>query len=47
MSIVNAAYRSMLVSLGAGALLLSGQRVQAQQDTQAPPAIKDPAPAKG
>lgn len=47
MSIITAAYRGMLVTVGAGALFLSGQAVQAQQDPPAPPAVENPPPAKG
>jgi hypothetical protein len=47
MSIVTAAYRGMLVTLAAGALLLSGQPVQAQKDPAPPPTLKNPPPAKG
>ncbi len=47
MSIITAAYRGMLVTLAAGALLLSGQPVQAQKDPAPPPTIRNPSPAKG
>jgi glucose/arabinose dehydrogenase len=47
MPITIAAYRGMLVAVGAGALLWTAPPVQAQEDPKGPPAVENPAPPEG
>jgi glucose/arabinose dehydrogenase len=47
MPITIAAYRTMLVAVGASALLLTAPSIQAQDDPKGPPAVQNPPPAEG
>ncbi len=47
MPITTTAFRGVLIAAGAGALLLTGLPVQAQQDPSPPPAVANPPKAEG